>query len=140
MEYDLSRFLSAHEQNYPTALSELRNGKKRSHWMWYIFPQYRGLGDSSNSRLYAIQSLGEAEAYLAHPVLGQHMKELCAVLLSLDSNDPVAVFSSTIDAAKLRSSMTLFSLVSPHDDCFERVLQKYCDGQKDDRTLKLLGL
>ena len=139
MEYDLSRFLSAHERTYQTALSELRGGRKRSHWMWYIFPQLRGLGQSDTSRLYAIQNLGEASAYLAHPVLGQHMKELCETLLALDTNDAIAVFGY-IDAKKLCSSMTLFSLVSPHDDSFERVLQKYSGGQKDRRTLDILGL
>ena len=139
MEYDLTRFLTAHALDYQSALSELRRGRKVSHWMWYIFPQCRGLGYSSTSRRYAIRSLEEAEAYLAHPVLGQHMRELCETLLSLDTNDAEAVFGP-IDAAKLRSSMTLFRLADPQDDIFERVLQKFFDGREDDRTLDILGL
>ena len=140
MEIDLSRFRQAHERDYGRALAEVRNGRKTTHWMWYIFPQVAGLGMSSTSRHYAIGGIDEARAYLEDPVLGGHMQELCAALLELGTDDAIKVFGN-IDAVKLRSSMTLFSLAVPDSwgqDPFEEVLVKYFGGERDARTLELL--
>lgn len=133
---DISRFVKAHEIMYDTALSEIRDGRKQSHWMWYIFPQVRGLGRSFNSRLYGVNGTSEARRYLEHPVLREHMYGILAELLALPGDNPVSVFGG-IDAVKLRSSMTLFDTVAP-DDIFARVLDKFFDGRRDDRTLRLL--
>jgi|SRR6185503_11173689 len=131
------RFVKAQEHDYAVALSELRNGRKRGHWMWYIFPQIAGLGFSDMSRHYAIKDLQEATAYLSHPVLGKRLAEISAALLSLPGNDARAIFGSP-DDLKLRSSMTLFALVPAADPVFETVLKKFFDGQKDLSTLQLL--
>jgi uncharacterized protein (DUF1810 family) len=136
--FDLDRFLKAQESSYGTALSEIQRGRKLTHWMWYIFPQYAGLGFSSTSVFYAVKSLDEARAYLAHPVLGRRLLECCEALLALDGLTAHAVFGSP-DDLKLRSCMTLFAAASPAGSVFEQVLAKYFHGKPDLRTLALLG-
>lgn len=139
MNYEISRFTKAHQSDYHRALSEIKNGKKESHWMWYIFPQIKGLGCSSMSEYYGIQDLDEAKAYLADPILGKHLIEICNALLSLDTNDATEVMGRP-DDRKLKSSMTLFDTATESLDVFQMVLDKYYHGKKDDRTLKILGV
>lgn len=134
---NLNRFVEAQEGIYPTALKELKEGRKRSHWMWYIFPQLKYLGHSYNSKFYGISGLEEASAYLEHPVLGQRLREISEIILSLPTDNAGEVFGG-IDSLKLRSSMTLFDLVSL-DDVFAQVLDKYFNGQKDDRTISMIN-
>ena len=135
----LDRFLDAQRGDYAAALAEVRRGRKTSHWMWYIFPQIAGLGQSSTARYYSIRDLEEAREYYAHPVLGQRLREICGVLLALRGNDPVAVFGG-IDSMKLKSSMTLFAVAAPDDPLFQQVLDKYYGGEQDALTLRILGL
>ena len=135
--FDLDRFVSAQKYDYRTALEEVRNGHKESHWMWYIFPQLRGLGQSTFARFYAIQSMEEAKAYLAHPVLGERLEEISKALLSLDTVDPHAVFGG-IDSIKLKSSMTLFEAAAPESEVFGQVLDKFFHGHRDAMTLSIL--
>ena len=130
--YDLNRFLSAQRRDYAAALREIRSGRKRSHWIWYIFPQVAGLGMSSTSQFYAISGLDEARAYLSEPTLRAH-------LLELEESDPTAVFGFP-DDLKLRSSMTLFAAAAPDEPVFSAVLDKFFGGQPDTRTLQILGL
>lgn len=132
----LERFMKAQEMDYAIALSEIKNGRKRSHWMWYIFPQYKGLGFSPTAQYYAIQSKKEAEEYLEHPVLGKHLMEISEALLEIKSNDANRVMGYP-DDLKLRSSMTLFYLVSG-EEVFKKVLDKFFDGEIDKKTEKLL--
>lgn len=127
-KFNIERFLQAQEHSYRYALEELKEGRKRSHWIWYVFPQLKGLGRSYNSEFYGISGLEEAKAYLEHPVLGQRLREVCDVILRLPTNDAREVFGG-IDSVKLRSSMTLFDLVSP-DDVFARVLNKFFDDRR----------
>ena len=134
----LTRFLTAQESAYPTALAEIKNGRKRSHWMWFIFPQIQGLGFSETSRYYAIQDAAEARAFLAHPVLGSRLVEICEALLALSSNDATAVFGSP-DDLKLRSSMTLFAALPAASPVFQAVLAKFFNGAADEKTRRLLG-
>ncbi len=136
MTNDLNRFILAQETAYETALAEITNGKKRSHWMWYIFPQLKGLGMSETARFYGINDKAEAVAYLAHPVLGKRLLEICNVLLGLGSEDAHAIFGSP-DDVKLKSSMTLFAALNTND-VFQSVLDKFYDGDKDEKTLQLL--
>lgn len=138
IEADLSRFVEAHDRSYSRALEEIREGRKQSHWMWYIFPQIEGLGLSSTSRFYAIADLEEARAYMQHPMLGAHMIEICGVLLGLSANDAEDVMGYP-DDLKLRSSMTLFSQAVPSVKIFQQVLDKYFDGKMDQKTLEILG-
>jgi uncharacterized protein (DUF1810 family) len=133
----LDRFVQAQQGVYPTALAELRAGRKRSHWMWFVFPQLAGLGRSATAERYAIGSLHEAREYLAHPLLGARLRECAAALLALPGSDPEAVLGG-IDALKLRSSMTLF-LRASSDQLFADVLAKYYDGEPDAETDRLLG-
>lgn len=135
--FELRRFLSAHKTDFPTALNELMAGRKRTHWMWYMFPQLRGLGHSRNSMIYGIGSLREAKAYLDHEVLGDHLRLLCQTLLGLDITSAEEIFGS-VDAMKLRSSMTLFDAASP-SDIFERVLDRFFGGSRCEITLKRLA-
>jgi len=137
--YDLARFVRAQEGDYERALTELRGGRKRSHWMWYIFPQIDGLAFSSTSRYYAIKSLAEATAYLAHPLLGPRLLACAEALLGLEGRSAGEILGSP-DDLKLRSSATLFACVSPPDSVFERLLGKYYRGERDGRTLELLGM
>jgi uncharacterized protein (DUF1810 family) len=134
---DLSRFLDAQENDYDTALQEIKNGRKRSHWMWYIFPQIAGLAMSEMSRRYAIKDMEEAEAYLNHPVLGKRLVEISNALLQLDENDPHEIFGSP-DDMKLRSCTTLFAAVEDADPVFNQVLDRFFDGTQDQQTLTLL--
>jgi uncharacterized protein (DUF1810 family) len=135
--YDLQRFIDAQQGDYATALSEIKNGRKRSHWMWYIFPQVQGLGFSSTSKHYAIKGIDEARAYLAHPVLGKRLIEISSELLKLPANDANSIFGSP-DDMKLRSSMTLFAEVPGADGVFQKVLDKFFNNEKDTLTLQQL--
>ena len=135
--YDLARFVEAQEHSYARALSEIRSGQKRSHWMWYIFPQFDGLGFSSTSRRYSIKSVAEADAYLRHPVLGPRLLESARATLALEGRSAVEVFGSP-DDMKLRSSATLFANVSPAGSVFGQLLDRYFGGEPDDQTLRLL--
>lgn len=135
-DYNLDRFIDAQECIYPIALQELHEGRKHSHWMWYIFPQLKHLGHSYNSRFYGLSGKDEAAAYLADHVLGQRLREVSDVIFNLPTNDAYEVLGS-IDGMKLRSSMTLFDIVSPND-IFARVLDKYFNGQRDNRTLTII--
>ena|SRR5690348_10464888 len=137
--YNLERFIEAQKTDYAIALSEVKQGRKQSHWMWYIFPQAMGLGYTSTSIHYSIKDLEEAKAYLAHPVLGKHLIEISNVLLQLETDDAYKVFGKT-DTAKLKSSMTLFSLVPGADGVFQKVLDKFFKGRKDEKTLQLLNI
>lgn len=136
--FDLGRFVKAQERDYARALAEICAGRKRSHWMWYIFPQYKGLGFSSTSQHYAIKSLDEAKAYLAHPVLGPHLREICEALLKVENRTAHEIFGSP-DDMKLRSCVTLFAQVSQPSSVFHRVLNKYFAGEPDLKTLQLLS-
>lgn len=133
--YNLNRFVQAQEHAYAVALQELKEGRKRSHWIWYIFPQMRVLGRSYNSNYYGLTGVGEARAYLEHQVLGPRLREVCDTIMELETDDPRSVFGG-IDSVKLRSSLTLFDLVQP-DDIFAALLQKYFGGHRDHRTLRL---
>lgn len=137
-EYDLSRFITSQQTDYPTALAEIKSGKKTTHWIWYIFPQIKGLGQSSNSVYYAIQSLEEARQFLAHPYLGANLIEISKALLELESNNPVGVMGSHTDAVKLRSSMTLFSIADETQPVFQAVLDKFFGGKPDSQTITIL--
>ena len=135
-KYVLKRFKDAQETDYDTALKEIRNGHKSSHWIWYIFPQIKGLGHSFTSRYYALSGLKEAKAYLDDEILNRRLREITKALLELHTDDAVAVMGD-IDAMKLRSSMTLFDEVSK-DDIFKEVLDKFFDGKPDEKTLEIL--
>ncbi len=137
--YDLSRFLEAQNNSYNTALREIRAGRKRSHWMWYIFPQIQGLGYSAMAQHYAIRDLGEAREYLQHPLLGPRLIEISEALLALDESDPRRVMGSP-DDLKLRSCMTLFQCAAPDQPVFGKVLDKFYGGRPDGRTLEILSL
>lgn len=135
---EINHFIKAHEISYSIARSEVKNGRKISHWMWYIFPQVYGLGCSDTAEYYAIYSLRQAYAFLWDPCLGGHLKELCDILLSLPTNDPVEIFGF-VDSMKLQSCMTLFgNLTSPGTDLFKEVLEKYFEGEECPFTLKTL--
>jgi uncharacterized protein (DUF1810 family) len=136
--YDLNRFISTQEGVFDRALSELRGGMKRTHWMWYIFPQIDGLGYSPTARLYAIKSMEEARQYLSHPVLGPRLKECAEAVLALQGRSASDIFGYP-DDMKLQSSMTLFELVAGPRSVFERVLEKYYQGKKDAGTLQIVG-
>jgi uncharacterized protein (DUF1810 family) len=138
VSYDLERFVRAQERTCQTALAEIRSGRKRSHWMWYVFPQIAGLGFSDTSRRYAIRSTAEARAYLAHPLLGPRLIECFEAALSVDGRTAHAIFGSP-DDLKFRSCATLFACVAPPGSVFHRVLDKYFDGEDDARTLELAG-
>ena len=138
-KYNLERFFPYHTNDYPQALREMRAGEKQSHWIWYIFPQLKGLGTSGRSITFGIEDADEAREYLAHPVLGHDLKEITSALLELEENAPVKGMGWEIDAVKLRSCMTLFAYVSEEGSVFERVLEKFFGGKKDGATLKILG-
>lgn len=136
--FDLARFLRAQEQggSYDRAVAELRAGQKKSHWMWFVFPQIAGLGRSATAQHFAISSLHEARAYLAHPRLGRRLIE-CAALVAQTDGPPERIFG-TVDAMKLRSSMTLFARAEPDEPTFREVLERHFDGVADEATDKLL--
>ena len=131
--YDLNRFLSAQETIYESVLEELGNGRKQSHWMWFIFPQIEGLGYSSTSRYYSIKSIEEAREYLHHPILGQRLLECTEKVLAINGKTALEIFGAP-DDLKLRSSMTLFACVAGPESVFVRVLEKYFDGKPDQKT------
>ncbi|MEA1052256.1 DUF1810 domain-containing protein [Lamprobacter modestohalophilus] len=135
--FNLTRFIEAQEHDYLTALAELRGGQKRSHWMWFIFPQFAGLGTSKTAQRFAIRSRGEAEAYLAHPVLGPRLIACAEAALAIQGRTARAVFG-TPDDLKLRSCATLFAQVAPEGSVFQRLLEHYFGGQPDARTLMLI--
>jgi uncharacterized protein (DUF1810 family) len=136
--HNLSRFLQAQTGVYDQALSEITNGRKRSHWMWFVFPQIDGLGSSSTSKLYSIKSSDEAKAYLDHPVLGPRLLECAEAVVQLEGHSATAIFGSP-DDMKLRSCATLFESVLPAGSVFDRILTKYYQGQRDEKTLRILG-
>ena len=138
-EYDLNRFLKAQELMYPWALREIKSGRKRTHWMWFIFPQLKALGQSSTALYYGIEDLDEAKQYLAHPVLGTRLKEISEVLLSLETDDPYRIMGD-IDGLKLCSSMTLFAEVEGYDSVFGNVIDKYYNGNNDMNTIRILNI
>ena len=131
--FDLQRFVDAQAQTYQQALAELRDGEKRTHWMWFVFPQLAGLGRSGMAQRFAITGLPEARAYAAHPTLGRRLVESARILTNLDTADAVAVFGS-VDAQKLQSSMTLFAVAVPDEPMFRQVLDHYFDGALDEGT------
>lgn len=135
--HNLSRYIDAQETDYRSALAEINAGRKVSHWMWYIFPQYDGLGFSSTSKHYAIKSLKEAAVYLGHPALGPRLLECTNALLAVNDRTAHEIFGSP-DDLKLKSSMTLFAQVSPEGSMFERAMDKYFGGQRDEKTLELI--
>ena len=135
--FDLSRFLKAQQTVYEAVVDELRQGKKRSHWIWFIFPQIRGLGFSPQSQTYAIQSNNEAIAYLAHPILGARLRECCFILLAIQGKTIDEIMGAP-DNLKLRSSMTLFASVSENVSPFHAILDKYYKGRVDRKTLWIL--
>ena len=137
MKKSLDRFLIAQQNYYYDAYTELKAGKKRSHWMWFIFPQIRGLGYSDMAKYYAIESREEAENYITDPTLGHNLIEISTVLLEIKDNDAKEVMGEP-DDRKLQSCMTLFSTVAPEIDVFEKVLQKFYNGVKDSKTLEIL--
>lgn len=136
--YDLDRFVKAQEGIVERVGRELSQGSKRSHWMWYVFPQIRGLGQSMMAQQYAIGSLEEAEAYLAHPVLGRRLREWTDLVLKVRGKSAEEIFGYP-DYLKFRSSMTLFSFVSEERSPFHQALETYYDGRPDEKTLRILG-
>lgn len=137
--HDLNRFVKAQADDYDRALSEIRSGRKRSHWMWYIFPQYEGLGYSATSRHYSIKSRAEAEAYLSHPVLGPRLTECVEAVLGVEGRSAFDIFGYP-DELKLKSSATLFACVSPPGSVFHQLLDQYFGDERDEQTLRLLGV
>ncbi|MCW3062620.1 MAG: hypothetical protein JWQ02_4441 [Capsulimonas sp.] len=136
--FRLERFTTAQQPVYGTALTELTKGRKRTHWMWYIFPQFEGLGYSATSKHYAIRSLEEAQAYLDHPVLGARLQQCAEAVLAVEERTASEIFGSP-DDVKLQSSMTLFAQADRSGSVFTQVLEKYFDGREDSETLRRLG-
>ncbi len=134
---NLNRFTDAQEISYQAALAEVKNARKQSHWMWYIFPQIQGLGSTEISKYYAIKDLNEASDYLQHPVLGCRLIEISEVLLNLESDNPTKIFGNP-DDMKLKSSMTLFASIPGSNPVFQSVLEKFFDGIPDARTLQII--
>ena len=133
----LDRFVEAQDRTYDLALREVGLGHKRSHWMWFIFPQLRGLGKSRMAYVYGISNLDEAREYLAHPILGERLARICELLLNVGEKSAGDIFGD-IDEMKLCSSMTLFAMVSDENSVFHRVLDKFYDGEYDPLTVSLL--
>ncbi|MEA2549825.1 MAG: hypothetical protein QOE42_2423 [Chloroflexota bacterium] len=138
MAFDLERFVRAQEGVYSGVAGELRRGRKTGHWIWFIFPQVAGLGRSATSQQYAIASLAEAVAYLAHPVLGTRLRECASLVLAVPDRTADEIFGE-LDAMKLRSSMTLFHRAGPDEPLFRQVLERFFDGRPDPATDDLLG-
>ena len=137
-DLSLNRFIEAQESSYERALTEIKNGKKTSHWMWYIFPQLKVLGLSDTAKYYGLVDANEAEEYLKHPTLGKRLIEISTELLKLQSNDANEILGSP-DDMKLKSSMTLFGSLKETDPIFKAVLTKFYEGREDERTLELLN-
>jgi uncharacterized protein (DUF1810 family) len=133
----LERFVEAQEAVYARALTELRAGKKQSHWMWFIFPQIAGLGHSAMAQMYAIASLDEARVYLAHPLLGTRLRECCEVVMAIEGKTAHQIFGSP-DDLKFRSCLTLFAHAAPDEVLFRDLLEKYYNGEEDELTLQKL--
>ena len=138
MNYNLDRFIRAHERDYEIALLEIKEGMKRSHWMWYIFPQLKGFGSSATSEFYGIDGLEEAKAYYNNEYLRKHLLDISEALVALDSGDIVSILGYP-DNLKLQSSMTLFMLVDQKQAVFSEVLDKYYNGEKDMKTVKIIS-
>lgn len=136
--HSIERFIEPQDFLYATALAEIKAGKKSSHWMWFIFPQLRGLGRSAMARIYGIEGLDEAWAYLSHPILSARLTEISEALLRLNTQNPEEILGE-IDARKLQSSMTLFALISEDGSVFHQVLDRFYGGQMDAHTLELLS-
>ena len=136
--YDLERFVAAQDPVWDRVRAELARGRKASHWMWFVFPQLAGLGSSSTARAYAVSGLDEAQAYLAHPVLGPRLREAAELAAAVEARTASEVFGYP-DDLKLRSSMTLFARAAPQDPVFTAVLDRYFGGDPDPRTIELLG-
>ena len=136
--WNLARFVEAQEGEYQQALAEIRSGRKRSHWMWYVFPQFTGLGSSSTSVHYAIKSPEEAAAYLEHPILGRRLLECAEAVLQIENRSALEIFGS-LDDLKLRSCATLFAAVSPAGSVFQQIIDRYFGGERDARTIDLIG-
>lgn len=142
---DLQKFIDAQDsgysfgETYAVALSEMKQGYKVSHWIWYVFPQIQGLGRSGTTAFFSIHDLSEAKDYYAHPVLGERLIEICEVLLNIESDDPMCVFGYP-DAFKVRSCMTLFKHAAREQAVFQKVLDKFCQGNEDEKTLRILGI
>ncbi len=137
MDNDLERFLIAQQTYYRIALQEIKSGQKRSHWMWFIFPQIAGLGYSETARYYAIKDMGEAKAYMEDYTLSSNLIEISQALLDVDSDDAIAVMGWP-DNLKLKSSMTLFALAKPECEVFQKVLDKFFHGKRDQKTIEIL--
>ena len=135
---ELDRFIRAQEYNYSDALKEIKNGQKISHWMWYVFPQIKGLGKSDTAKWYAIKDLQEAKDYLNNEILSNRLEQICKALLDLDCNDAYKIFGSP-DDMKLKSSMTLFEIAAPENKIFKRVLDKYFNGERDQKTIEIIS-
>jgi uncharacterized protein (DUF1810 family) len=138
-QHNLDRFLKSQESDYPTALAEIKSGRKRSHWMWYIFPQLDGLGSSSTAGFYAIKNLDEAKAYLAHPILGPRLIEITQAALNVQNKTAEQIFGFP-DVLKLRSCATLFAQISAPNSVFHQLLQKFYHSEPDEATLGLLAI
>ena len=136
-QYDLNRFVKAQEHSYTTAFSEIKNGQKRSHWIWYIFPQIDGLGFSPTSQHYSIKSIAEAKEYLEHPLLGLRLIECVNVILNFEGRSAYKIFGHP-DDRKLKSCLTLFAYISPAESIFEKSLDKYFQGEYDKKTLDII--
>ena len=138
--FDFDRFVAAQANTIDTALAELKAGRKRSHWMWFVFPQLRGLGRSDMATRYGIGSLDEARAYLAHPILGARLEECTRVVVEAAARSLHAIFGSP-DDMKFHSSMTLFAIAAGDDDSiYRQAIDRWCGGRRDERTVTLLGL
>lgn len=141
---DLQKFIDAQDygygfgETYAVALAEMQNGRKIEHWIWYVFPQIQGLGCSGTTAYFSIKDLQEAKDYYEHPVLGARLQEITSVLLDIETDAPMAVFGYP-DAFKIRSCMTLFKYAAPDNDLFQKVLDKFCQGKEDDKTVELLA-
>jgi len=139
MNPNLNKFVTAQESSYSTALSELKKGRKETHWMWYIFPQIKGLGLSSTAQFYSIESISEAKAFLNHEILGKRLKEITEVLLDLEETNPTKIFGEP-DDLKLKSCMTLFSIADGEENnLFHKVIQKFFEGKSDEKTVEILN-
>lgn len=137
LENDLDKFVSAQNRDYDMALAEIKNGRKRGHWIWYIFPQVSGLGMSNTSAFYGIETIEQASRYLEHPLLGKRLIEISKAILEINCKTANQILGSP-DDLKLRSSMTLFNLVPNTDPVFQAVLDKYFNGKPDQRTIDIL--
>lgn len=136
--FQLSRFITAQDPVWDAVRQELHAGRKQTHWMWFVFPQLAVLGRSSMARHFGLSGVEEAKAYLAHPVLGARLREVCTIVLRLQAGEAVDIFGP-VDAMKLRSCLTLFAAAAPEDDLFTRCLQRYFGGEADPMTLSHIG-